>query len=487
MKPDLDLVVPPAESLGAVHLIGIGGAGMSGIARILLARGLPVSGTDAKDSRGLAALRALGARVEVGHDAAHLGDAQTLVVSSAVRENNPELAAARERGLLVLHRSQALKAVMAGRRTVAVAGTAGKTTTTSMVSVALQHCGADPSFAIGGELADTGANAHNGSGDVFVAEADESDGTFLIYEPLVAVVTNVEPDHLDFYGTPEAVEQAFATFCTTVQPGGVVVACVDDAGARRMLEAAAPSAAERGVTLVGYGRSADAAVRVEGLHATPAGLSFTVVDATGALPMTLRVPGEHNALNAAAAFAAVTALGYDRDRAAAGLAAFGGTRRRFEARGEAGGVRVVDDYAHHPTKVAAALQAARSVAGAGRVVAVFQPHLFSRTRIFAADFGRALGLADEVVVMDVYAAREDPEPGVTGALVADAVPLPREHVTFVPSWSDVADVVTARTAPGDIVLTIGAGDVTMLGPEILARLADRPGGSGDPAGPAGPA
>ena len=474
MRPDLGLAVPPAQDLGAVHFIGIGGAGMSGIARILLARGLPVSGSDAKDSRGLAALRALGARVEVGHDAAHLGDAATVVVSSAVRETNPELAAARGRGLLVLHRSQALKAVMAGRRTVAVAGTAGKTTTTSMVAVALQHCGADPSFAIGGELADTGANAHNGSGDVFVAEADESDGSFLIYHPLVAVVTNVEPDHLDFYGTPENVERAFADFCATVQPGGTVVGCVDDPGVRRMFASAGDDAAARGVRLLGYGRSEDAAVRVEGLAATPSGLSFRVVDDGGTVHVTLRVPGDHNALNAAAAFAAVTALGFDRDRAAAGLSAFGGTRRRFEHRGEAGGVRVVDDYAHHPTKVAAALQAARSVAGAGRVVAVFQPHLFSRTRIFAADFGRALGIADEVVVMDVYAAREDPEPGVTGALVADAVPLPREHVAFVPSWSDVAAEVARRARPGDIVLTIGAGDVTMLGPEILDAL--------DPAG-----
>ncbi len=471
MTPDLSLVVPAAEDLGAVHFVGIGGAGMSGVARIFLARGVPVSGSDAKDSRALAALRALGARVVVGHAAEHLGDARTVVVSSAVREANPELAAARAAGLLVLHRSQALKSLMAGRRVVAVAGTAGKTTTTSMVAVALQRCGADPSFAIGGELADTGANAHHGTGDVFVAEADESDGSFLVYHPLVAVVTNVEPDHLDFYGTPEAVEQAFADFCGTVEDGGLVVACVDDAGVRRMLDRVRDTGAARGLRVVGYGRAPEADVRVDGLHPTSTGIGFRLVTADGEEPLTLRVPGEHNALNAAAAYAAATGLGFDATRVSAGLSGFLGTRRRFETRGEAGGVRVVDDYAHHPTKVAAALRAARDVVGDGRVVAVFQPHLYSRTRIFAREFGTALALADEIVVLDVYAAREDPEPGVTGALVADAVPLPPEHVHFVPSWSDVADVVAATARPGDLVLTIGAGDVTMLGPEILERLA----------------
>lgn len=470
MKPDTTLLVPPAGDLGAVHFIGIGGAGMSGIARILLARGVTVSGSDAKDSRGLAALRALGARVEVGHAAAHLGAARTVVVSSAVRETNPELAAARAGGLLVLHRSQALAAVMAGRRAAAVAGTHGKTTTTSMLTVALQACGLDPSFAIGGELTEGGANAHDGSGDVFVAEADESDGSFLLYRPAVAVVTNVEADHLDHYGTAEAVEAAFDAFCDTVVPGGAVVACADDPGSARV---AARAAARRGGTLSvrTYGESAAADVRVEDLDAAGPGVAFTLVDDRGPRRLRLRVPGRHNALDAAAAWTAAALLGADPDGVAAGLTAFGGTRRRFEARGEAGGVRVVDDYAHHPTEVAAVLRAARGVAGDGRIVAVFQPHLFSRTRIFAADFGAALGLADEVVVMDVYAAREDPEPGVTGALVADAVPLPAGRVRFVPSWSDVAPVVAGLARPGDLVLTIGAGDVTMLGPEVLAALA----------------
>jgi UDP-N-acetylmuramate--alanine ligase len=470
--PDVALVVPPAQDLGRVHFIGIGGAGMSGIARILLARGLAVSGTDAKDSRGLAALRALGARVEVGHAAAHLGDADTVVVSSAVRETNPELAAARATGLLVLHRSQALAAVMVGRRAVAVAGTHGKTTTTSMLTVSLQACGLDPSFAIGGELTEGGASAHDGSGDVFVAEADESDGSFLLYRPAVAVVTNVEPDHLDHYGTPEAVEAAFDAFCDTVVEGGCVVSCADDPGAARVAARVALRRAGE-VTVRTYGEREVADVRVVDLDATGAGVGFALVDGDRHEPVRLRVPGRHNALNAAAAWTAAAALGADAAAVRAGLESFGGTRRRFEAKGEAAGVRVVDDYAHHPTEVAAVLRAARGVAGRGRVVAVFQPHLFSRTRIFAADFGAALGLADEVVVMDVYAAREDPEPGVTGALVAAAVPLPADRVAYVPSWSAVAAHVAGRARPGDLVLTIGAGDVTMLGPEILAALSGR--------------
>jgi UDP-N-acetylmuramate--alanine ligase len=478
VKPDPTAPVPAAAELGHVHFLGIGGAGMSGIARILLSRGMTVSGSDAKDSRGLSALRALGATVHVGHVAGQVAGADTVVVSSAVRETNPELAAARAAGLRILHRSQALAAVMAGRRSFAVAGTHGKTTTTGMITVALQHCGADPSFAIGGELTESGANAHDGTGDTFVAEADESDGSFLLYSPQVAVITNVEPDHLDHYGTAEAVEAAFDAFCDRVVPGGLVVACIDDPGARRVAE----RARQRGVRVVGYGTAEDAEVRlsgaVDGGGGTATGREYLITASDRpAVPLRLQVPGRHNALNATAAWAAVTGLGFPADLVAEGLGAFGGTRRRFESRGEAGGVRVVDDYAHHPTEVAAVLRAAREVVGSGRLVVAFQPHLFSRTRIFAADFGAALGLADEVVVMDVFAAREDPEPGVSGELVAAAVPLPADRVAFVPSWSAVAAEVAGRCRPGDLVLTVGAGDVTMLGPEILALL-DGTGGAG---------
>jgi UDP-N-acetylmuramate--alanine ligase len=476
---DLALDIPPAELLGRVHFVGIGGAGMSGIARVFLARGLPVSGSDAKDSRIITALRAEGARIAIGHDAGNVGEAQTVVVSSAVRAGNVEVAAAAERGLLVIHRSQALFALMQGRTRIAVAGTNGKTTTTSMLTVALQHAGADPSFAIGGELTETGTNAHHGTGRMFVAEADESDGSFVIYRPHIAVVTNVQPDHLDHYGTAQNVEDAFLAFARGIPPGGLLVGCADDDGSRRLAE----RARAEGIRVVTYGTSqpekgSDSDGETPDLVAEPvAGRpnTFVLRDASGELEpatVTLRVPGWHNVLNASAAFAVGTlGLGLDPAVVRAGLELFTGTRRRFELRGSAGGVRVVDDYAHNPGKVAAALQTARSVAAGGRVVVVFQPHLFSRTRDFAPQFGAALGAADEVVVMDVYAAREDPVPGVTGALVAAAVPLPSDQVAFVPSWSAVADEVVSRLRPGDILLTVGAGDVTLLGPEVLSRLA----------------
>jgi UDP-N-acetylmuramate--alanine ligase len=470
------IVAPPdrvlsADELGRVHFVGIGGAGMSGIARIMLARGVPVSGSDAKDSSVLVGLRAIGARVHVGHAAEQVDGVDTVVVSTAIRESNPEVVEARRRRLRVLPRAAALASVMAGRRAVAVTGTHGKTTTTSMLTVALQHCGADPSFAIGGNLNESGANAHNGTGDVFVAEADESDGSFLAYDPEVAIVTNVEADHLDNFHTVEAYTQAFDAFAARVT--GFLVVCADDPGARALGE----RARARGFVVHTYGEASDADVRVAEIDLTGSGVSFELV-ARGRRHgrVTLRQPGRHNALNAAAAFTAGLGLGFASGELRDGLAGFTGTRRRFELKGYAGGVWVYDDYAHHPTEVAAVLTAARPLAGDGRVVAVFQPHLFSRTRIFASEFGKALGAADEVIVMDVYAAREDPEPGVTGALVASSVPLPPESVTFEPSWSAVPEVTAARLRPGDVVFTFGAGDVTLIGPEILELLDREPAG-----------
>nr|WP_312856628.1 UDP-N-acetylmuramate--L-alanine ligase [Phytoactinopolyspora halotolerans] len=448
--------------------MGIGGAGMSGIARILLARGISVSGSDAKDSGVLTGLRALGARVYVGHDGANVGDADTVVVSTAIRETNPEVVAARQRGLRVLPRASALASVMVGRRAIAVAGTHGKTTTTSMMTVALQHCGADPSFAIGGNLNESGANAHNGSGEFFVAEADESDASFLAYDPEVAIVTNVEADHLDNYGTEEAYVAAFDEFINRIH--GFLVVCADDPGARALGE----RAVARGVTVHTYGESPDAMVRLSDFDLSDYGASFELV-ARGRRQgrVDLRVPGRHNALNAAGAFTAGIGLGLPSGELREGLAGFTGTRRRFELKGIAGGVRVYDCYAHHPTEVAADLAAARSVVGDGRVVAIFQPHLFSRTRIFAEEFGKALAGADEVLVMDVYAAREDPEPGVTGALVASAVDLPPTQVAFEQSWSAVPALAASWVRPGDVLLTMGAGDVTMVGPEVLELLSER--------------
>jgi UDP-N-acetylmuramate--alanine ligase len=461
----------PVELAERVHLIGIGGAGMSGIARILLARGVAVSGSDAKDSRAVLALRALGARVEVGHDPAHLPAAPaTVVVSTAIRETNPELAAARERGLPVVHRAQALAALTVGRRLAAVTGTAGKTSTTSMLTVALQHCGLDPSFAIGGDLAASGSGAHEGTGVVFVAEADESDASFLAFSPQVAVVTNVEADHLDHYGSAEAYVAAFETFLDRIVAGGTLVACADDPGSAALADVAA----RRGLRVLRYGKAPGADARL--LEFRPDGPGARIVMAHAGVEHRLRlaVPGEHMALNALGALLAGLAvggeLGADVDGMLAGLAAFDGVRRRFEFRGRAGGVAVYDDYAHHPTKVAAQLRAARDVAGSGRVIVAFQPHLYSRTRDFAREFGAALGLADEVVVLEIYGAREDPEPGVSGALVADAVTLPAERVHYVPRWEDVPAAAAGLARPGDLVITMGAGDVTVLGPEILREL-----------------
>ena len=482
MKPDLTLEVPPADRLGRVHLVGIGGVGMAGIARILLERGLPVSGSDAADSPTVRSLRALGATVHVGHDAAHVAGADTLVVTSAARDGNPELVEARRRGLLVLHRSQALAALLRGRRAVAVAGTHGKTTTTSMLPVALRRAGADPSFAIGGELTEGGDSAHEGGGDVFVAEADESDGSFLLYEPTVGVVTNVEPDHLDHYGTADAVSAAFDAFAERIVPGGVLVACADDPGSALVAAGVRDRRGTAAVRTYGVG---EADVRLVDLDASGPGVRFGL--RTAGLPpvdLTLRVPGAHNALNAAAAWAAGTWLGHDAQLLAEGLAGYGGARRRFETKGVAAGVRVLDDYAHHPSEVAAVLRAVRGVSGEGRVLAVFQPHLYSRTRIFADAFGRALALADDVVVLDVYGAREDPEPGVTGDLVARAVPLPPGRVAFEPDRAAAVRRLADRATTGDVVLTLGAGDVTRLGPQLLELLAERPVDVSTPGAPA---
>ena len=471
---DFRAPVPPVEQLGAVHFIAIGGSGMSGVARVMLARGCRVSGSDAKESPVLGALAAEGAQVHVGHDPAHLDGVDTVVISSAIRESNVELAAARQRGLRVLHRAQALASTMADSRRVAVAGANGKTTTTSMLTVALQHCGADPSFAAGGELAKHGTNAHWGTGDVFVAEADESDGSFLVYRPEVAVVTNVQPDHLDFYGDFTHVQAAYAEFADSVQPGGLLVACQDDEGSRAL----AQRARARGTRVLTYGWSEGADVRLS--DALSRGmLSRATLAGPDGEPRTLRVniPGRHNLLNAAAAWtAAVEGLGQDPTRVLDGLFGFTGTRRRFEPKGSVAGVSVVDDYAHNPGKVAAVVQTGADLVGdRGRLVVVFQPHLYSRTRDFAAEFAAALAPADVVVLMEVYGAREDPMPGVSSQLVADALREQRSDadVVVVPSWSAVADTVADRVREGDLVLTVGAGDVTMIGPEVLRALERR--------------
>ncbi|HSP37217.1 MAG TPA: UDP-N-acetylmuramate--L-alanine ligase [Frankiaceae bacterium] len=459
----------PPELL-SVHLVGIGGAGMSGIARLLLSRGATVSGSDAKESRVLAALRASGARIFVGHSADHVEGSETVVVSTAIKESNPELAAARASGLRVLRRAEALAALMLGSRGVAIAGTHGKTTTTSMLTVALQNSGLDPSFAIGGDLNEAGSNAHSGSGDVFVAEADESDGSFLLLAPFGAIVTNVEPEHLDHYGSGEAVDEAFTAFVGRIDPAGFLVTCVDDPGSARLAEVGRSA----GLRVVTYGESEGADVRVAAVGGSGRVTTWDAVVRGRRLgTVTLSVPGRHNALNSAAVLAAGLELGVDPHALREGLAAYRGVRRRFDFRGSASGIRVVDDYAHHPTEVTATLRAAASASEGGRVLVAFQPHRYSRTAVFGTELGVALGLADAVVVMEVYAAGEDPLPGVSGASVAAAVPLPDDQVIFEPSWSKVAGRLARLARPGDLVLTMGAGDVTLLGPEVLRELSEQ--------------
>jgi UDP-N-acetylmuramate--alanine ligase len=461
----------PVGELGRVHFIAIGGAGMSGIARIMLARGVPVSGCDSAASPQLDELAELGAQVSVGHSAAHLAEVDALVISSAIRADNAELVAARQRGIRVLHRAAALASVMTGRLGIAIAGTHGKTTTTSMITTVLRRCGADPSYVIGGTLAETGVGAAEGTGTAFVAEADESDGSFLMLAPDAAVVTCVEADHLDNYASLAEIENAFASFAARITAGGLLVTDADDAGARRLVRAVRASG--RPLRLVSYGESDDADYRLMSVRPIGMATEFELAHGDEVVKLEIAVPGRHNAKNAAAAFALAVELGFDRDEVQAGLGSFAGAMRRMEPKGEVAAVRVLDSYAHHPTELTVDLAAARDIAAGGRVIAIFQPHLFSRTAIFAEQFGQALSAADEVFVLDVYAAREDPEPGVTGALVADAVPGGRASF-----WLD-ADAVPAAIAemakPGDVVLTMGAGDVTRLGPRIVAGLRSRDG------------
>ena len=476
---------PLPPELRRVHMVGIGGAGMSGIARILLDRGAAVSGSDAKESRGVAALRARGARVAIGHDAANLdllpgGPTAVITTHAAIPKTNPELVEARRRAVPVILRPLVLAKLMVGMRTLLVTGTHGKTTTTSMLIVALQHCGVDPSFAVGGDLGEAGTNAHHGSGRVFVAEADESDGSLLEYTPDVAVVTNIEADHLDYFGSEQAYADVFDSFVERLSPGGALVVCVDDPGAAALAE----RSAALGVRVLRYGSAPETGLSGELLsweqQGTGAVAHIRLAGEANPRAMRLAVPGRHMALNALGAVLAAAEVGAPVEDVLDGLAGFEGVRRRFELVGTADGVRVFDDYAHHPTEVRAALTALRTVARQGttghsdltgaRSIVVFQPHLYSRTRTFAREFGEALGNDDEVFVLDVYAAREQPLPGVSGASVAEHVSVP---VHYVPDFSAVAARVAAVLRPGDVVVTMGAGDVTMLGPEIIAALHGR--------------
>ncbi|HXH32884.1 MAG TPA: UDP-N-acetylmuramate--L-alanine ligase [Plantibacter sp.] len=464
IKPDPTVEIP--ADLGIVHFVGIGGSGMSGIARLFVGAGSRVTGSDVRESKNIDALRALGVPVAIGHDASNVGEADTLVVTGALWADNPEYLLAKERGLTILHRSQALAWLTSGSRLVAVAGAHGKTTSTGMIITALLELAADPSFVNGGVIESLGLSSARGEGELFIVEADESDGSFLLYDAAIALITNIDPDHLDHYGSLEAFEQAFVTFAE--QARELVVISSDDAGAVRITPALREVAGNK--RILTFGEAAGADVRLHDVGPTGP-VSFRLSYEGTTYAATLRVPGRHNAINAAGAFAVLVGVGFDPAAALQAITAFGGTQRRFELHGVANGVSVYDDYAHHPTEVAAALAAARTVVGEGRIIAVHQPHLYSRTRLFAQEFADALErYADHTVVLEVYGAREDPEPGVTGATVSTRF-SDAGHVAYIDDWQRAAEYTATVARPGDFVITLGCGDVYRIVPQLLEAIA----------------
>lgn len=453
------------DGASKVHFIGIGGAGMSAIAKVLLERGVAVSGSDLKGSRAMAVLGAMGAEVAIGHEAGAVAGADLVVVSAAIPERNPELVAAREHGIQVLGRGEALAELVRGGRSIVVAGTHGKTTTTSMIVSILRASGADPTYLVGGGLNDAGTNARSGSGDLIVAESDESDGSFLLLDPHVAVVTNIEMDHVDHWASFDELSDAFERFMASTDDAGAIA--VPAGGA---IEEMARSTGRRVIT---FGSDGD--VRALDAGADGSETLFTIEADGKSGAVRLRALGDHNVANSLAAAAACMAVGIGVDAIAAGLTGYRGVERRFDVQGSAGGVTVVDDYAHHPTEVRATLSAAR-LGPWERVVAVFQPHRYSRTAALHEEFGAAFGDADRIVVTDVYGAGEDPVPGVTGKLISDAVcaSIPGRSVVYLPHRADVLGYLGLTAREGDLVLTLGAGDITSYGDALLAALEGAP-------------
>jgi len=451
-----------------IHFIGIGGSGMSGIARIMLAKGFTVSGSDKNDSPLLTSLKALGARIEVGHKEENLGDAQLVIISAAIREDNPELALAREKMIPVAARAQALAWLMSESTSIAVAGTHGKTTTTAMLAVALQAAGADPSFAVGGTINTAGTNAHSGSGSIFIAEADESDGSFLAYKPSGAIITNVELDHVDHFADVEAVFKVFEQFISSIQANGFLVACGDDAGVKQLLT----RITRKDLKILLYGKGENNDFQIQRIQLNPLS-SLASISSTGRKvgELNLSVVGEHNLLNALAAFTAASALNMAEDKLFTGLTSFTGTRRRFELKGEVSGVKVIDDYGHHPTEIIATLTAAKNLAQSARVLVIFQPHRYSRTAAFFEQFSAALSNADFTFLLEVYAASEKAIPGVSSLMIARN--MDQSKVKFEPSMLEVVSEITKMAKSGDVIITLGAGDISSLGEPILQSLASR--------------
>ena len=454
------------DDLGRVHFIGIGGSGMSGIAHQLLDAGVEVSGSDRDDSAYLGALRERGVRIHVGHDAANLGDADTVVFTSAIWPENPEYVLAQERGLTMLHRSQALHWLSRNSRVVSVAGAHGKSTTTGIIATALRVLDTDPSFVSGAVVTALGTSSATGSGDVFVLEADESDGSFLFYNTALAVITNVDPVHLDHYGSSEGYLEAFADFASHATEA--VIAGEGDA------VDAVLARAHIDVPVIRFGEGEEADVRVGDVIASDH-LTFDLRWRGETRRARLNVVGRHNAFNAAGAVAALLVLGHSFDDAVAALASFGGTKRRFEFKGEVRGVAVYDDYAHEPAEVEAAVGGARTIVGDGRVIAIHQPHLYSRTQRFAREFAAAYeNQADLTIILAVDGAREDPVPGVSGQLLVDHF-VDKSKVVLLEDWQEAVDHVAAIARDGDIVMTLSCGTVYKIIPQLLDALGRIPG------------
>jgi UDP-N-acetylmuramate--alanine ligase len=455
------------EDLGTVHLIGVGGVGMSGLARLLLTRGIPVSGSELREWPTLAGLRALGGTIHMTHEPANLDGVDTVVYSTAIPQDHLEMVEARRRGLRVLHRSEALAAAMTGRRAIAIAGTHGKTTTTSMVTLILQQAGQDPSFVIGGEISEVGSNAHHGTGEYFVAEADESDRSFLLYRPYVSIITNIDADHLNTYGDYAGLEAAFGEFARLTDPDGFVVTCADDPGTRRMADALRAE----GRAVFTYGVAEDADLRLSEIASSAQGVRYLAhLHGESLGEIRLPTPGRHLGLNSASAVLTAIKLGFPLEAVVGALGAFPGVRRRFERKGVADGVQVYDEYAYHPTSMTLALETLREVAAGGRLIVVFQPYRVYRTRQLQAELAAALALADEVLVLEVFGPGEVRQPGEGGVALTGAIALPAGRKAFMDSWADVPAEVARRARSGDVVVTMGAPPISLMGDELLDAL-----------------
>lgn len=448
-----------------MHFIGIGGAGMSSLAQVFIDLGYEVSGSDIKESANTRQLIQAGAIVSIGHSAKNIEGADTVIVSSAIRDDNPELSAANKAGTLVLQRAQLLAKLMEEKKGIAIAGTHGKTTTTSMAAVMMEEAGLDPTYLIGGELNDIGSGAKHGRGEFVVAEADESDASLLNLKPTYTVVTNIEADHLDFYASIEEIKDVFVDFINSLPQDGLAILCIDSPGVVDIL----PRVNRNYVT---YSVKGEADFKATDIEPWQSGSKFTVWQGGKNLgSLEISSPGLHNVGNALAVITIGIAVGVPFARAAAGVSSFTGVRRRFQKKGTARNVTVVDDYAHHPSEVAATLQAAKAGEWE-RVITVFQPHRYSRTSFLHEDFGRVFKDADAVIITDVYSAGEEPLPGVDGKLIVDSIleTEPYKDVAYFPKKSDISDYVAGRLSGGDILLTMGAGDIGALGEEVLEAL-----------------